>query len=144
MPYSPRWFEGALWFCNAGRGQLLRFDFSSKTLDVICELPTFVRGLDFVGPYAVVAGSASRFGDLLDGLPLGERLAASGSRPEQGLWVIDTSSGEVVHRLSIDGTAREVFSVVAFHGRRRVGLISPNDDELQVVVSYDRGWTGTT
>ena len=43
-----------------------------------------------VGRWAVVAGSGSRWDDIVSGLPVGERLAASGRRPAMGLFVIDT------------------------------------------------------
>jgi len=140
MPYSPRWHSGRLWFCDAGRGRLMALDPASSELQVITELPTFARGLDFIGDFAIVAGSVSRSGDLFDGLPLATRLNDLGKRPEQGLWVIDTQTGKVVHRLTIDGTGREVFAVVAFPGVRSVGAVAPDDDELQVMVAYDSTW----
>jgi uncharacterized protein (TIGR03032 family) len=139
MPFSPRWHEGRLWFTQAGTGELCVVDADDSVTPVI-GLPTFLRGLAFVGPYAVVAGSGSRSLDLVDGLPIGDRLAAAGERPAQGLFVVDTRSGELVHRLAIEGTGREIPAVVALPGRRRPMLMSPNDGNLQMTVAYDRSW----
>jgi uncharacterized protein (TIGR03032 family) len=144
MPYSPRWHEDRLWFCDAGRGRLCALDVETGDIETIAEMPTFLRGLEFVGPWAIVAGSASRSDELLEGLPIADTLAATSTRPEQGLWVIDTRTGEIAHRLRIDGTGREVFSVVAFADTRRVKMFSPDDNELQTVISYDRSWTPGT
>ncbi len=139
MPFSPRWHEGRLWFTQAGTGELCVVDDDDAVTPVI-GLPTFLRGLAFVGPYAVVAGSGSRSLDLVDGLPIGDRLAAAGERPAQGLFVVDTRSGELVHRLAIEGTGREIPTVVALPGLRRPALMSPNDGQLQMTVAYDRSW----
>ena len=78
MPFSPRWHEGRLWFTQAGTGELCVVDDDDSVTPVI-GLPTFLRGLAFVGPYAVVAGSGSRSVDLVDGLPIGDRWRRRGS-----------------------------------------------------------------
>jgi uncharacterized protein (TIGR03032 family) len=139
MPFSPRSHEGRLWFTQAGTGELCVVDADDSVTPVI-GLPTFLRGLAFVGPYAVVAGSSSRSQSLVEGLPVGDRLSAAGERPAQGLFVVDTRSGELVHRLAIEGTGREIPTVVALPGMRRPTLMPPNDSELQMTVAYDHSW----
>jgi uncharacterized protein (TIGR03032 family) len=143
MPYTPRWFRDRLWFTEAGQGRLNTVNATTGEVETIVELPTFLRGLSFIDRYAVVAGSGSRSDELLDGLPIGERLDAAGQRSELGIWVIDTDTGEVVHRLGIEGTGRECLSVVAFEGARRVGIINPNSPRVQNFVTYDRDWDPT-
>lgn len=138
MPSSPRWHEGRLWFTQSGTGELCTIDDDDSVVAVV-GLPTFLRGLAFVGPYAVVGGSGSRWDSLVEGLPVGDRLAAHGARPAQGLWVVDTRTGEVVHRLAVEGTGKEVHSVAAYPARRPQ-LFSPNDNELQTLVAYDASW----
>jgi hypothetical protein len=113
---------------------------SDDSVTAVAGLPTFLRGLAFVGPYAVVGGSGSRSDALLEGLPVGDRLRADGRRPAQGLFVVDTRSGEVAHRLAVEGTGREIPSVVALSGVRRPMLLAPSDGELQSVVAHDPAW----
>ena len=139
MPFHPRWHDGRLWFTQAGTGELCVVE-ADNTVTVVAGLDTFVRGLDFVGPYAVVAGSGSRSVALIDGLPVGDRLIAADRRPEQGVFVIDTRTGAVAHRLTIEGTGREVPAMVVLSGLRRPTLIAPADQELQTTVAYDRSW----
>jgi uncharacterized protein (TIGR03032 family) len=143
MPFSPRWHDGRLWFTQAGTGELCVVE-RDDSITAVIGLPTFLRGLTFVGPYAVMGGSGSRSEGLIEGLPVGERLIAAGERPAQGLFVVDTRSGELVHRLAIEGTGREIPTVVALPGLRRPSLMSPTDSELQMTVSYDRGWDPKT
>ena len=138
MPSSPRWHDGRLWFTQSGTGELCTIDSDDSVVPVV-GLPTFLRGLAFVGPYAVVGGSGSRWDSLVEGLPIDDRLAAGQARPEQGLWVVDTRSGEVVHRLEVEGTGREVHSIAAYPARRPQ-LFSPTDNELQTLVAYDASW----
>jgi uncharacterized protein (TIGR03032 family) len=54
LPHSPRWYDNQLWVLNSGKGQLCRVDLAHKTVDVVCTLPGFLRGLCFVGEYAIV------------------------------------------------------------------------------------------
>ncbi len=138
VPTSPRWHDGRLWFTHSGTGELCVIDDDDSVVPVV-GLPTLLRGLAFVGPYAVVGGSASRSDALVEGLPIGDQLAERDARPEQGLWVVDTRSGEVVHRLAIEGTGREIHGVVAYPARRPQ-VFGPHDDELQTLVAYDGSW----
>lgn len=141
MPCSARWRDDRLWFCQAGTGELCVMD-PDGTVTAVVGLPTFLRGLALVGDrWAVVAGSGSRSDDWLDGLPVGASLAARGERPAQGLWVIDRATGEVAHRLAIEGTGREIHAVAALPGVRRPLLYGPNANELQDLVAYDTDWS---
>ncbi|MGD0384448.1 MAG: TIGR03032 family protein, partial [Thermoguttaceae bacterium] len=51
MPHSPRWYDGRLWVLNSGAGELLMIDPASGRQNVVCELPGYLRGLCFIGPY---------------------------------------------------------------------------------------------
>ena len=124
MPFCPRWHDGRLWFTQAGTGEVCVVE-DDDTVTVVARLDTFVRGLNLVGPYAVVAGSGSRSISLIEGLPIGDRLIAADRRPEQGVFVIDTRTGEVAHRLTIEGTGREVPAMTVLPGRASTGADRP-------------------
>ena len=53
MPHSPRWHEDRLWVLNSGAGELLRLDAGGAS-EVVCALPGYLRGLTFVGDFAIV------------------------------------------------------------------------------------------
>ena len=137
MPHSPRWHRDRLWVANAGSGELGTIDLQSGRFERVAFAPGFVRGLCFVGDYAVVGSSKPRHGDLYSGLALDDRLQAAGLEPRLGLFVIDLRSGEIAEWMLIEGLFREIFEVMALPGVRRpqsVGLLS---DEIQAAVRFD-------
>jgi uncharacterized protein (TIGR03032 family) len=137
MPHSPRMRNGELWCCNSGSGHLCRIDRKTGEVERVAWAPGFLRGLGFVGDYAVVGSSRPREGDLYSGLELDDALAAAGEKPKLGLFVIDLRSGEVVEWLFIDGPMRELFDVTVLPGVRRpmaLGLIAP---EIKQRIYFD-------
>ena len=137
MPHSPRMRNGELWCCNSGSGHLCRIDRKTGEVERVAWAPGFLRGLGFVGDYAVVGSSRPREGDLYSGLELDGALAAAGEKPKLGLFVIDLRSGEVVEWLFIDGPMRELFDVTVLPGVRRpmaLGLIAP---EIKQRIYFD-------
>jgi len=133
MPHSPRWHGGKLWLLNSGTGELGFVDGSRFHAVTYC--PGFVRGLAFVGGFAVVGLSKLR-STSLSGLALDERLAADEQVSQCGLRIIDLSSGEVVHSLHIDGVVEELYDVVVLPGVRRPGALGFQDDTIDRVVNF--------
>ena len=89
-----------------------------------------------VGNTAAIGGSGSRWDELVNGLAVGERLKASGSRPESGVFVVDTHSGARVGNLVLDGTAREISDVIVLAGTRMVELSGPRGISAQDFTTY--------
>ncbi len=91
-------------------------------------LPGYLRGLSFVGDYAIVTLSKPRdatFG----GLELADRLAQKNAEAQCGLQVIDLNKGQVVHWVRIEGVVSELYDVVPLHGvSRPMALGLKNDD----------------
>ena len=54
MPHSPRWYRGRLWLHNSGAGQFGSLDPDRGTFEPLTFCPGYLRGLAFVGDYAVV------------------------------------------------------------------------------------------
>jgi uncharacterized protein (TIGR03032 family) len=128
MPHSPRLHEGALYATHSGDGALIKVDPHAGSWEEIGFAPGFLRGLAFVGRYAIVGSSMPREGDLYSGLPLDDRLAAAKQRPRLGLFIFDLSTGAVVEWLFVEGSSREIFDVIALPGVRRpmaYGIVGP-------------------
>lgn len=138
LPHTPRWVDGRWWILQAGTGELGVID--AGRFEAIHRLDGFVRGMAIVGDYAVVATSGSRWGEIVKGLPVGDRLDASGTRPVQGLFVIDMRTGEMVESLRMEGTAREIGDVVAVPGTRLVHLSAPDGADAQDHVTVPAQW----
>lgn len=107
MPHSPRWHEGRLWLLNSGAGEVLRFDPKSGRAEVVCSLPGYLRGLCFVGPYALVGLCKIREKHIFGGLPIQERCKELTS----GVAVVDLRSGVEVGMFEFTAGCEELFEV---------------------------------
>ncbi|MDP4650511.1 MAG: TIGR03032 family protein [Haliea sp.] len=107
MPHSPRWHEGALWYLESGNGTLCRTQPGSGKKDVICKLPGFTRGLDFVQNLAFIGISQVRETAVFSGLEITQSQAVR----DCGVWVVDIRSGEICAFLKFTQGVQEIFSV---------------------------------
>ncbi len=107
MPHSPRWYNGRLWFLESGRGALNYFDEATGENITVAELPGFTRGLDFIGQYAIIGLSQVRETATFAGLPLTQ------TQPVRhcGVWIVDTTDGEIKAFLRFENAVQEIFSV---------------------------------
>lgn len=136
MPHSPRWHGGRLWVLNAGTGELGHVD--SGRFVPLCFLSGFVRGLAFVGPYAVVGLSklrSSSFG----GLQLEQRLQEQQEQARCGLVVVDLHNGQVVESLLFHTLVDELFDVVALPGVRQPRALGLQSDDIERLITYPGG-----
>lgn len=133
MPHSPRWHDGKLWLLNSGTGELGHLDGGKFVPVAFC--PGFVRGLAFVGRWAVVGLSKLR-STSLGGLPVERRLHAIGQTARCGLHVIDLATGQTAHALDIDGAVEELFDVVLLPDCVRPGALGFRDEEIERLVNF--------
>jgi len=115
MPHSPRWHGGKLWVLNSGTGELLQVDPVSGQNEVVCGLPGYLRGLCFVGPYAVVGLSKIRERHIFGGLPIQERY----DKLLCAVAVVDTRSGEQVGLFEYTAGCEELYEVEFLPNVRR-------------------------
>ncbi|HVH33455.1 MAG TPA: TIGR03032 family protein [Tahibacter sp.] len=124
MPHSPRWHAGRLWLLESGRGALVTVDPHCGERTDVARVPGFARGLDFVGPLALIGLSQLRESNAFTDIPLTDANADRRS----GLWVVDTRNGETVAFLTFTGDVREIFAVQALVGQQFPDLL--HDGEL--------------
>jgi len=115
MPHSPRWHDGKLWVLNSGTGELLQVDPVSGQDEVVCALPGYLRGLCFVGPYAVVGLSKIRERHIFGGLPIQERY----DKLLCAVAVVDTRSGGQVGLFEYTAGCEELYEVEFLPNVRR-------------------------
>ncbi len=135
MPHSPRLHHGQVWLLNAGTGELGTVDTASGRFEPVAFCPGFVRGLSFIGDYALVTTSLPRENRTFAGLELDERLGAAGATPRCALHVIDTRTGDMPHWIRIEGLVTELFDVAVLPGVRRPAAIGFRNDEIRRVLS---------
>jgi len=99
--------------------------------------PGYLRGLTFVGDYAVVGLSRPRHDRTFGGLSLQDELKRRNAEPQCGLQVIDLNTGEVVHFLRLQGDVSELYDVGALPGVARPMALGFKSDEIQRVLATD-------
>ncbi|MEZ5983448.1 MAG: TIGR03032 family protein [Parvularculaceae bacterium] len=135
MPHSPRWRDGKVWILNAGSGELGFVDPDTGSFTAVAFCPGFLRGLHFLGDFAIATMSLPRGNRTFEGLPLEQKLAAAGADPRCGVAVIDLRSGDLVHWLRIEGVVTELFDAVLLQGVKRPAAIGFRSDEVRRVLS---------
>jgi uncharacterized protein (TIGR03032 family) len=132
MPHSPRWHNGRLWVLESGAGSLATVDLNSGRLESVALVPGFTRGLDFVGPFALIGLSQVRETALFSGIPITDRLPVE--ERKCGIWVVDTRSGQIVAFLRFEAGVQEIFAVTVLPGLRYPDVLT--EDQPAVASSF--------
>lgn len=119
MPHSPRWHDGRLWLLESGRGALVTVDPQNGRCTDVARVPGFARGLDFVGPVALIGLSQLRESNAFTDIPIIEGNAERRS----GIWAVHTGSGATLAFLTFTGDVREIFAVQALAGQQFPELV---------------------
>jgi uncharacterized protein (TIGR03032 family) len=120
MPHSPRLYDGRLWVLNSGTGELATIDVESGWQNVVCGLPGYLRGLCFIGPYAVVGLSRIREKHIFGGLPVQTRC----ERLRCGLAVVDLRSGREAGFFEFTAGCEEIYDVQFLPGLKRPMILN--------------------
>ena len=137
MPHSPRLYRGDLWLHNSGAGLFGRIELPSGRFEPLAACPGYLRGLCFVGDFAVVGLSKPRRDGALAGLELDERLARGPEPPMCGLHVIDLRSGRAAHWLTLGGIVSELYDVVALPNVVRPMALGLRSDEIARLIAVE-------
>lgn len=135
MPHSPRLYKGKLWILDSGTGYFGYVDLKKGTFERVTFCPGYMRGLSFIGDFAVVGLSLSRENKTFSGLALDANLNKRRAEARCGLQVIDLKSGDVVHWLRIEGVVRELYDVAILPGVRRPMALGFKTDEIRRTIS---------
>jgi uncharacterized protein (TIGR03032 family) len=137
MPHSPRWYRDRLWLVSSGTGEFGSVDLATGNFEAIAFCPGYLRGLAFVGDYAIVTLSKPRH-VTFHGLKLDETLQTRGAEPQCGLQVIDLRSGTVAHWLRLDGTlVSELYDVVTLAQVRQPMALGFKTNEIERMLVVD-------
>jgi uncharacterized protein (TIGR03032 family) len=137
MPHSPRVHRGKIYLHNSGTGYFGSVDRAAQKFVPICFCPGYLRGLAFLGDFAIVGLSRPRDAGLT-GLELDGELARRGSPAICGLQVIDLRSGEVAHSLKIEGLITELYEVVVLPTVTEPMLLGFKTNEIHGTITMDQ------
>jgi uncharacterized protein (TIGR03032 family) len=135
MPHSPRVHGGELWLLNSGAGFLGRIDRKSGKFEPVTFCAGYLRGLAFVGDYAVVGLLRPRHHKTFGGLALDEELTKRGGEARCGLHVIDLRTGDVAHWVRLEGMVTELYDVIVLPGVGRPMAFGFRTDEIQRTIA---------
>ena len=131
MPHSPRMYRGRLWLHDSGSGYFGHADPATGRFERVAFCPGYLRGLAFAGDFAIVGLSKPRREGAFTGLALDEHLAEHKTQARCGLFVINLTTGDVVHWLRMEGLVQELYDVVTIPGAQRPMAIGFVSDEIR-------------
>ena len=131
MPHSPRWHDGRLWVLNSGAGELAVVDLDSGRATAVCGLPGYLRGLCFIGPYAVVGLCKIREKHIFGGLPVQARC----EKLNCGLAAIDLRTGREVGFFEFTSGCEEIYDVQFLPGQTRPMILNLDKPDARRAVS---------
>jgi uncharacterized protein (TIGR03032 family) len=134
MPHSPRWHRDRLWVLNSGTGEFGTVDLQQGKFEPIAFCPGYLRGLSFVGDYALVTLSKPRDATFA-GLELADRLQQRGADAQCGLQIIDLRSGQVAHWLRLEGVFSELYDVVVLPNVERPMALGLKTDDIARLIT---------
>src|SRR5205085_432167 len=101
----------------------------------LCFCPGYLRGLSFIGSFAIMGLSKPRGNKTFSGLVLDDQLAERKIAPRCGLYVIDLQSGDIVHSLTLEGVVSELYDVTVIPGKGQPAAVGPQGPELRRMIS---------
>ncbi len=137
MPHSPRWYDGALWFLNSGKGELRQMNVKTGKMEQICFCPGYARGLAIYDDYAVVGLSKPRHNKTFSGLPLNETLEEKKVAPRCGLEIVNLQTGDIEHTLTLEGIIEEIYDVAILPGIVAPMAIGLKNSEIHKMISIE-------
>lgn len=132
MPHSPRWYAGRLWVLNSGTGELVVVDVGTGQAETVCGLPGYLRGLAFVGPFALVGLCKIREKHIFGGLPIQARY----ERLRCGVAVVDLRSGIEVGMFEFTAGCEELYDVQFLPGVRRPMILNLEKEAARQAMTH--------
>lgn len=138
MPHSPRWYNGRLWVLEAGTGYFGYVNLETKTFERMTFCPGFLRGMSFVGDYAVVGISSARKNKTFSGLQLDENLKNANVDARCGMQIINLKTGATEQWVRLSGIIDELYDVHVLPGVVRPLIIGTQKDEIRTMISIEQ------
>ncbi|MGK0267134.1 MAG: hypothetical protein ACI82N_001387, partial [Maricaulis sp.] len=89
--------------------------------------PGYLRGLAFMGDFAIAGLSMPRGNKTFSGLALDDQLAKRKVQPKAGLYFINTRTGDIAHSITLGGLVTELYDVTVLPGMKQPTMIGTDD-----------------
>jgi uncharacterized protein (TIGR03032 family) len=131
MPHSPRYHDGKWWLLNSGAGELWVLDPERGDHAVVCALPGYLRGLCFVGHYALVGMSQVRERHIFGDLPVERRH----DKLLCGIAVVDLRTGVMAGMLEFTAGCRELYDVQFLPSVRQPMILNVQNEVVRQAIT---------
>ncbi|MEM6299463.1 MAG: TIGR03032 family protein [Bacteroidota bacterium] len=138
MPHSPRWHNGKLWLLEAGTGYFGYVNLETKSFERVTFCPGFLRGMGFIGNYAVVGISSARKNKTFSGLQLDENLQKENVDARCGIQIINLETGATEQWIRLKGIIDELYDVHVMPNVIRPLIIGTKKDEVRTMISIEQ------
>jgi uncharacterized protein (TIGR03032 family) len=135
MPHSPRIYNKKLWVLNSGTGYFGYVDTAIGKFHEVTFCPGYLRGLKFIGDYAVVGLSKLRQSNFVATTQLTENLQKHNESAHCGICIIDLRTGHIVHSLELGGSLCELYDVGVLHNIMKPMAIGIEQDGIRRVIT---------
>ena len=136
MPHSPRIYRDKLWVLNSGTGYFGYVDMAARSFINVTFCPGFVRGLSFVGDYAIVGLSKLKYDENIDELPITQNLEKHGfSETQCGFYIIDLNTGQAECTLEISGSINYIYDIIPLENVMKPLTIGIEQDHIRRAIS---------
>jgi uncharacterized protein (TIGR03032 family) len=125
LPHSPRLSQNAVWLCESGTGRIISISLDGKRVDVVAQLPGYVRGMVIRNDLLFVGLSRLRRQPGSDLLPI-----SLDNHLECGVWILDIVSGRTLASLRFLNPLDELFEIQLLDTGCFSALFSPYSDEF--------------
>jgi uncharacterized protein (TIGR03032 family) len=133
MPHSPRLYRGKVWLLDSG-ACYFGYAGDNGQFERVAFCPGFLRGLAFIGNYAIVGMSQRRHNKTFSGLPLDDHLEERKTEGRCGIQIIDLDTGDIVHGIHLGGVVEELYDVLVLQGVKRPMALGFVTDEIRIVI----------
>ncbi|TXB64544.1 TIGR03032 family protein [Vicingus serpentipes] len=138
LPHSPRVHNGQVWLLEAGTGYLGFINKEKKKFVKVAFFPGFLRGLHFIGDYAVVGMSKNREKRSFKDIELENNIKANNLKPTCGLEIFNIKTNQYEEYLHIDGMINELYDVITLPKTIMPTLIGVIKDDIHKMISVEQ------
>lgn len=135
MPHSPRIYKNKLWVLNSGTGYFGYVDLATGTFNEVTFCPGYLRGLKFIGDYAIVGLSTLRHKNFIETTPLEENLKKHNETAHCGIRIIDLRTGIITQSLEFSGSLSEIYDIGILENIVKPMAIGIEQDGIRRIVT---------
>ncbi|MEJ2043082.1 MAG: TIGR03032 family protein [Reinekea sp.] len=132
MPHSPRVYQGKVYLCNSGYGEVICYDPVTKKSKVILTLPGFTRAITFWGGYMLVCCSKIRQSDAKAKMPVADRV----NENYAGVYIVNLTDYSIVAYNRFDGDVSQLYDIAIIPDSQHPMVPSMNDQLLKDLFVY--------